>query len=268
MFANRGSPTSSHGAKKTMPIQLQVPWRRELLTVAFRGEAEAIQEMRAHEQWTGVRVEGNCTCVTVSGFFDDTKRVPDDIRYCINGIEAQSVCDVVVDDQGLQNGFVLVLESPHKCEYNREGKGQRSAMGTTGDNISKYLNCVLHQIAKYCREDVEECQHVILANAIQYQASLHGTHGGRYEHSDLKNSVLPVIWSDRYIQCDFLNRLARCQPRTILNACTEPLSPWISALIRNHYPTTSLYEIGHPSFWQVPANRMIFPATSPRPECC
>ena len=244
-----------------MPIQLQVPWRRELLMVAFRGEAEAIQEMRAHEQWTGVRVEGNCACVTVSGFFDDTKRVPDDIRYCINGIEAQSVCDVVVDDQEPQNGFVLVLESPHKCEYNREGEGQRPAMGTTGDNICKYLNCVLHQIAEHCREDVEVCQHVILANAIQYQASLHGTHGGNLNkeiRDHLKDAVLPIMWSDQYIQCDLLSRLEQYQPRTILNACTKLLSPWISALIRNHYPTTSLYEIGHPSSWNIrPENRTI-----------
>lgn len=254
-----------------MPIQLQVPWRRKLLTVAFHGEAEAIQKMRSHEQWTGVRVEGNCACVTVSGFFDDTKRVPDDIRYCINGIEAQSVCDVVVDDQEPQNGFVLVLESPHKSEYNREGEGQRPAMGTTGDNICNYLNCVLHQIAERCREDVEECQYVILANAIQYQTSLHGTHGGNLNkemRGHLKDAVLPVIWSDQHVQCDFLSRLEQYQPRTILNACTKPLSPWISVFIRNHYPTTSLYEIDHPSFWQIPANRTIFPATSLRPECC
>ena len=245
-----------------MPIQLQVPWRKKLLTVAFHGEAEAIQKMRSHEQWTGVRVEGNCACVTVSGFFDDTKRVPDYIKYCISGIEAQSVCDVIVDDQETQNGFVLVLESPHKSEYNKEGEGQRPAMGTTGRNICKYLNnCVFHQIAERCREDVEECQHVILANAIQYQASLHGTHGGNLDEEKrgrLKDAVLPVMWSDQHIQCDFLSRLEQYQPRTILNACTKLLSPWISALIRNHYPTTSLYEIGHPSSWhRRPENRTI-----------
>lgn len=225
MLVNRESLTSNYGDNKTMPIQLQVPWRRKLLTVAFHGEAEAIQKMRSHEQWTGVRVEGNCACVTVSGFFDDTKRVPDYIKYCISGIEAQSVCDVVVDDQEPQNVFVLVLESPHKSEYNREGKGQRPAMGTTGRNICRYLNCVLRQIAERCREDVEECQHVILANAIQYQTSLHGTHGGRYTRGNLKNAVLTIIWSDQYIQGDFLDRLEQYQPRTILNACTELLSP-------------------------------------------
>ena len=189
-----------------MPLQLQVPWRSEPLTVAFRGEAEAIQKMRSHEQWAGVHVEGSCACVTVSGFFDDIRRVSDIIKYCINGIEAQSVCDMVVDDQEPQDGFVLILESPHKSEY-REGEGQRPAMGTTGSNICEYLNCVLSQIAEHCREDVEECQHVILANAIQYQTSLHGTHGGdlnKEMRGRLKDAVLPVMWSDQYIQCDFL----------------------------------------------------------------
>lgn len=269
MPANGESLTLNYGTNKVMPIQLQVPWRREPLTVAFRGEAEAIQEMRAHRQWAGVRVEGSCACVTVSGFFNDTKRVPDVIRYCINGIEAQPVCEVVVGGQQPQNGFVLVLESPHKSEYNREGEGQRPAIGNTGDRICEYLNCVLHQIAEHCREDVEECQYVILANAIQYQASLHGTHGGKYTLDHLKNAVLPVMWSDQHVQCDFLSRLEQYQPRTILNARTKLLSPWISALIRNHYPTTSLYEIHHPSSWGInSANRMVFPSASSHLECC
>ena len=250
-----------------MPIQLQVPWRSEPLTVAFRSEAGAIQAMRAHEQWADVHIEGSRACVTIRGFFDDIRRVPDVIRYYINGIEAQPVCDEVVDDQELQNGFVLVLESPHKSEY-REGRGQRPAMGRTNGKICKYLGCIFRQIAEGCREDVEECHYVILANAIQYQTSLHGTHGGRYKPSHLKDAVLPVMWSDQHVQCNFLSRLEQYQPRTILNACTELLSPWVSTFIRNYYPTTSLYEIHHPSFWHVPVNRTIFPATSPRPEYC
>lgn len=71
-----------------------------------------------------------------------------------------------------KNKIVIILESPHKDEFNGTNVGS-PASGATGRNISKYLKvCLLKIIKKHTNIKLEGNYDLILMNSLQQQCSM------------------------------------------------------------------------------------------------
>ena len=149
--------------------------------------------------------------------------------------------------------IVIVLESPHKNEYNTGFR--HPAIGTTGNNLKNYFDSLLDNL-KGTIKNSTIC-HVYLMNAIQYQCSL------GYDTSVFRTEIFNSIW--KHHKEDFLDRLKNFYPNIIINLCTktDKLQDIVQEKINefvnnNNNKTISLYRGTHPSSWNLdPQNRYI-----------
>lgn len=121
--------------------------------------------------------------------------------------------------------LAIVLESPHKDEFdNNQAIGP--AIGTTGDNIEKYLPEVLFNYLPsikvdnkiyYAPEDQisNDTYKVLLINAIQYQCSL-GEDTKLY-----RDKIFSEMWKQANVNQDFIKRLESHKPKVVINCCTK-----------------------------------------------
>ena len=240
-----------------------------------------------------VRLEGDD--VVVEDFFEDRNKVPDVSRYrigdsfcCVrHNVDSYRICNnryvnprCDISRQQLQQqiqqdgSIVLLLESPHKDEYqhNHINCPKAPAMGQTGSRIDRWLGEVLSIIrTEYIAaapnepELIETGRHVILSNPIQFQTSLDAIHGQGIIPG-LRNSVWRTLWEQEHIQQCFLERLDTYNPSLIVNACTRSLKIRVKDFVRVNFPEVPLYNIGHPSGWNTPSNRVptrIYPSANP-----
>ena len=108
--------------------------------------------------------------------------------------------------------IVIILESPHKDEYSKQIIAP--AMGTTGENINKYLLDILNKKIGNPQGDKKEYD-VILMNAIQYQTSL----GIDTEY--FRDRVWLTLWNKGVARDEFIEKLKGYKPDIIFNFCTN-----------------------------------------------
>ena len=159
--------------------------------------------------------------------------------------------------------IVLLLESPHKYEYNANPK--RPALGTTGTNIDILLWIVLRYIQIKTGLIEPGCD-VVISNPIQFQTSLSAISEPKsYKNNwrTVRNNVFRTLLEQEHIKQCFRARLGCYYPKVIINACTgkleesDSLKSLVDRFVQQELETNtglpenvSLYTIAHPSSWR------------------
>ncbi len=221
----------------------------------------------------------NGDLIIESGFFDDSKKVPDVYRYDlvnINGqwelvypntsILAQPGCyhhDVDIDPN--KNNILVILESPHKDEYCKKCFNPIApANGPTGRNFCKrFISVIITlSIPHRCNLQLTEKKYSIcFINPVQFQTSLHFIRGGGLDKS-IEKELRDKVWDKLFFhsQNDFIPRLQRYNPVVILNACTgskdglippRTLKDYVRTTVNNrgHLACIPKFNTYHPSAW-------------------
>ena len=119
-----------------------------------------------------------------------------------------------VENKEKQN-IVIVLESPHRSEYNDVGTAIRSANGNTGKKLKANLEQKIDKVIKNGRLKLgDDAYNLYAVNAIQYQCSF----GLKPIQPELRNTVFRTLWPS--LKVDFLNRIKKLEPIVIINMCT------------------------------------------------
>ncbi len=201
-----------------------------------------------------VRADGGN--LIIHGIFRQQFRVQDKERYCISRRQNGIQLDYHEDTSPKTNchtNIVLLLESPHKDEYDYRNEGRviatprAPAMGQTGNLIREHLACVLKNIAV-------PGDRIIIANPIQFQASLYVIHRNKIckeRRRKLTNAVWKSLWGIREIRERFLTRIDSYNPRIIINACTSAgrLNEIVDKFLECQLPDVCCYQTSHPASW-------------------
>ena len=256
------------------------------LVVKIFGEENKVPDVSRY------RIEQEDCCVPHDGrcrICDDRYLIPhcnltnqDISRYDISG---ETLQQRLAEQQDIGN-IVLLLESPHKDEYNNGdiADPKKPACGNTGLKIDQYLGGVLKDIiGELNKEGLSVAEHiatgchVVISNPIQYQTSLHAIHKQRLkgDWKTLRDNVWRTLWRVEHIRQCFRARLGCYYPKVIINACTgnrtkrDSLKRHVENFILREFQDVRPVYIGHPSFWQVPRNRkptLINPQPNHNPD--
>lgn len=209
----------------------------------------------------------------VRGVFNADKRVPDTDSFRItstngkmslskrmdqaltDGSPSESTGDRSLSEQPFCTTLALILESPHKREFDNCFTPRVPAKGRTGDNIEERLIDVIESEPKLKAEIAHHLRvRIVLCNPVQFQASLHVIHKDHLCkdcRKFLKRKVWRALWNRPEIRHDFLRRLNHWNPKWILNACVvEGDFNWeVSSFLANNVSDVDLYETVHPVRW-------------------
>jgi len=153
-----------------------------------------------------------------------------------------------------ENSIVLILESPHKDEFDENFDPIAPAQGSTGLAIKNKINVVLMEIEqkeslKFNFEDGIEYR-LIIANPVPYQTSLWHFHQQSLsisKYKTIRDNVWKGIWNLPIIKNDFEERLKSYNPKLIINACTSKLTSEIDTFLIDTFLTTKLVSTYHPA---------------------
>lgn len=159
--------------------------------------------------------------------------------------------------------LVLLLESPHKDEYDIYGNPLRPANGRTGTNINNLFakqinnnNLIINTLQNHI------VYRVWIVNAIQYQTSGFNqlqALGAIYNQSwrIVRNNVFKTLWNNEtifHLQEDLVGRLNQIHAPIIVNCITggknkNGLKMLVEKVLCNHnLKSSALYY--HPSCWK------------------
>lgn len=199
--------------------------------------------------------------VRIKNVYIKSKRVNDVMRYVLQfdnqhfQIVKEKLGDIGIfqDKQvhklDIDKNIVLVIESPHKDEY-EEGKPIAPAQGRTGINIYNKICQKLDRIASKKRFE-KGTYGLIIANPVQFQASLYDFHGESLTKSPIKeirNKVFKKIYE--YEEKNFIDRINSYSPKIIINACTSGLKPIIGDSLEKYFSKEIIFKNSHPSLWK------------------
>lgn len=152
----------------------------------------------------------------------------------------------------LQNPIVIILESPHKNEY--QGLTPKGpALGKTFEYFELYFDRLIRSSGLYSKIRSKTCD-VVFMNAVPYQCS---------EGKPL-NKANRLKCNQNWEKCfvngcsDYLiSRIVGVNPIVVINLCTSPsfLRPMVERKIINMSIAHTLGN--HPSSWWSPKNRVI-----------
>ena len=150
-----------------------------------------------------------------------------------------------------ENILILILESPHKDEFDKNGEPLGPANGTTGRSIREHIAKIFPNFSDY---------HLILMNAIPFQCSL----GVATEH--FRDNVFKAAWDDDKVGAGFFeDRLKKLLKKlqnknvVVVNACTKDnddkkqngrktnVTNVIKELIKTKTAVKEVWETPHPS---------------------
>jgi hypothetical protein len=211
-----------------------------------------------HWQWgsltdDAVR-EGTAITIPADQFRDD-RRVKDACRAVWRD-------GAVIDREARQytspGGTVVILESPHKDEYSKDGtfepliplNGTRSTQ-----RFFQFLGPIFEAIE--ARGGTVPEGDVILCNPIQWQTSLHRITKANFLVSEIRDEVWSRVWSIGAVQAHFEARLRSYRPGLIINACTghidhglkKTVQQTIDRLLAGGVLTCGSAATHHPSVW-------------------
>lgn len=175
---------------------------------------------------------------------------PDQYIGTLSELEAAgvSVTRSPAEDRPVTGALIVVLESPHKKEYENE---PAPAKGITGLLLAKHLGEVVSRLAV-------DNPAVILMNAVQYQCSL-GCAPVKY-----RDQVFTAAWNDGARE-NFIRRLGSLYKNNdyVLCCCTKGSHPRhygelrqkVFAAIVESVPSDRVLRRTHPSSWYQKKNR-------------
>lgn len=117
-----------------------------------------------------------------------------------------------------ERNVMVILESPHRFEYDEQNNPLGLAMGKTGDNFFKLFTYALKQSTMKLNEGTYS---VVLSNAIQYQTSC----GLNPLNRKLRDDNWIDIYDNYGGEADFKKRVFTIKPRYTINLCTGGRSP-------------------------------------------
>lgn len=214
-----------------MALKIDVTWPSDLGQVCIPINCEDVETISRKATKCG-------DSILIKGAFGESNRVCDDDRYRIHRLSI-SPLECCTRLETYTKTMVIVLESPHKDEYfsNFIDRPIAPALGKTGHNIQDHLMDVIHSCPELCWRLGREVTRVIIANPIQYQASLAALirtrrkdmeskkESNRRKKQDeaIRDAVWKELWCRRKIRDEFNERLDRYGPDFIINACTHDL---------------------------------------------
>lgn len=163
--------------------------------------------------------------------------------------DAYAKYNVRIKKKRIKNIIAIVLESPHKDEFEKNESGDFKALGpaigATGCNILGYFPRLIYKHNSNSNSsNIEEGKYkVILVNPIQYQCSLGA------ETSLYRDDIFERMWS--YGKNCFKNRLTVYKPKVIINCCTKKFRKEVNKIINDYCQGKKclLLESCHPSVW-------------------
>jgi len=231
-----------------MELILQVNEKEHILNIAdTNGKIlNAFTETRS----SFVKINGNIIKVD-SSFFKDSK-----VSDCLFNIK-NNKHKKLTPDKIKNNKIVLILESPHKDEFEKDTfKPLYPASGKTGERISTFFNEIVEKV------EIENINEIIICNPVQWQSSIHELHkkGLTGEFKDLRDKVWCSLWESS--QVDFCNRLRSYNADIIINACTIKLKTILHVFFFFFFSSKTKYLTNHPSSWNINRLRTIIDASS------
>ncbi|MBN2696089.1 MAG: hypothetical protein JXR38_00950 [Bacilli bacterium] len=113
----------------------------------------------------------------------------------------------------LGKNILVVLESPHRYEYDFHGRPIGLAMGATGNNFFRHFT---YALSKSRMKIADGDYDVILANAVQYQASC----GLNPLDRVIRDNNWIDVFENNGGKLDFKQRIMCLNPKYIINLCT------------------------------------------------
>lgn len=162
--------------------------------------------------------------------------------------------------------FVLLLESPHKDEFDSRGNPLRPANGITETKINNLLGKeITNHLIKNPSIHVlnqKTVYKVFLVNAIQYQTSCYNALNNQQGYKDnwrtIRNAVFKALWNDRTINLpsNLTNRIKNLKASIVVECITGGMNKngqpcGLKKVVLNGLPTaiTISFSLKHPSSW-------------------
>ncbi|WP_195952375.1 hypothetical protein [Clostridium saudiense] len=123
-------------------------------------------------------------------------------------------CTGVTVKKNLKKRLVIVLESPHKREYDIDNTKGYPALGSTGEKINKGILEIIDKKLSSVMEG-DKYYDIILMNAIQYQASL------GIDTNIFRDRIWISLWLKDKMREEFIQRIKGYRPDIIINLCTK-----------------------------------------------
>jgi hypothetical protein len=167
----------------------------------------------------------------------------DQISYVAGQIEFQS------GNTYNEHNILVILESPHRFEYDASLNPIALMMGKTGELFFEYFTAHLEKSILKIREGN---YNLIVCNAVQYQTSC--------GLNPINRKIRDENWKDIYLNYggeeDFKKRVFSIKPRYTINLCTGGRSPsGLRSYINNSLDSFGLKkskhytEGNHPASW-------------------
>lgn len=174
--------------------------------------------------------EGNL--VVKNSFFDVSRQV----NTRILNIENKSIKSL---DTHVSK-VVLILESPHKEEYDENFNPIRIANGSTGVNIKNHILRLLKMLDNKTRYF-----EVTILNPVPYQTSLNYFTKSKKINAMTRNQFWFFCWWNMDCREKFIKRIKKEKYDIIINACTKDLRHYISDSLKEIVPIENT--VAHPS---------------------
>lgn len=203
-----------------------------------------------------------------SVFFSEEYKVPNVCRYqfikSVNGeynllpnesknVNKSAFSDVKIDDIKANEypTIILILESPHKDEYDYFPKftPKAPAQGVTGTQIcEKFEKIINNHLDELELKDTE--YRILIINPIPYQTSLYYCHQ-KGLIKNIRDFVWETLWKNGGYKSDFINILTNIEPDVVINACTKDFKNNIDEIIVG-IQIGKKCQVNHPSSWGYP----------------
>lgn len=157
------------------------------------------------------------------------------------------------DSDEFIGSIILMLESPHKKEYDEEYKPISPAQGITGRNINNNISIIINDLIHNFKHSFEEGKYkFIICNPVQYQTSLHCIHRqglGKKAYKDLRDNIWIEIFNQKKIKDDLKDRIASYDSKLIINACTSNLQEYVDGFLKEEFSNLKVIKTSHPVRW-------------------
>lgn len=150
----------------------------------------------------------------------------------------------------LDNIIVIVLESPHKDEFDKNGLPLGPAMGKTGDFFIRRKKGFVDFISDSGNCSIlKEKYQLVYVNSVQYQTSL-GMSLNLNPNKNNRDNIWLSIFNKDGGDTDLKKRIEALKPQLVINLCTKGLKN-LQLYVDNTISVSSYkYTFGtHPSTW-------------------
>lgn len=149
--------------------------------------------------------------------------------------------------------IVIVLESPHKDEFDSNLNPKGPAQGATGNNLASKLKELIENI--HSENPIPDGEYkIVLVNPIPCQTSLNYIHEKALKGSwkTLRDKVWITLWDNNFnYKINFISTINSINPFIIINSCSSKIKDnrLDQFLIDNFSKNLNLYKTHHPSSW-------------------